>query len=539
MTGSRVWRSAGCSAFLWAVVVGCGDDSTSTADGGDQGTAEVEAADDGVGDVGETDDAVGATTDRIEQYGVSWSFDRAVPYGRFANGDYWVLGPLTVTAISPAFDGAHHGWEVNPDDPVRQGFDERVADFDATRVPTLPYAAAPGQSLVQGVSLEPLDDADCRPCLRTAAVLTVLGEIPPDEGRTVFRPGYFGADKPLVSTTGLRESLLPTRAPTPGAPDLEETADAFRRVQLDHKVNWTGRALHPSENLPDYGSSIASRNAEGALRLMLDDAAADKRELLVPYVQYGLDLYGMWRGGVTWPPNGGHSEGRKLPIVFAALLLDDPAMQAAVAAAGDGDFGENGGIYTSAETGAALYGQAQNEEGYWRNMVFDTGSRTLSDPYEQIDGGYRPADSYQFCCTSMVWKSTAVALRLLPELEPVWNDAEFLEYVDRWVEHGAWTQPDPCAPADGVCAGGDHAGAPCTTASAATVCTGADAGCDLTVNWDAHYGVTYGPDGSGWCILDAEPSDGTGRYPDRHGAAANDGHYQSGFANELWDAYVR
>jgi hypothetical protein len=521
-------------AALAALASGCGDDATVPTDGGDEATTEVDVVE-AEGDGG---DVAGTTTDRIEQYGVSWTFDRAVPYGQFANGDYWVVGPVTVVAVSPGFDGAHHGWEVNPADPVQQGFDERVADFDASRVPALPFAAMPGQSLVQGVSLEPLDDVDCRPCLRTAAVLTVLGEVPPDEGRTVFRPPYFGADKPLVSTAGLRAELLPSLAPTASTPALGETADAFRRVQLDHKTNWTGRALHPSDNLPDYGSSIASRNADGALRLLLDDAASDKRELLIQYVQYGLDLYGMWRGGVSWPPNGGHSEGRKLPIAVAALLLDDAVMQEAVGGAGDEDFGENGGIYASEEAGVALYGQGDGEESYWRNMVFDTGSRTLSDPYRRIDGGYRPGDSYQFCCTSMVWKSTAAAVLLLPGLEAVWGDAEFLEYVERWVEHGAWTQPDPCAPADGVCAGGDNVGAPCTTASEAAVCTGEDAVCDLTGSWDAHYGVTYGPDGAGGCIADADPSDGTGRYPDRHGAATNDGYYQSGFANELWDAYV-
>jgi hypothetical protein len=514
--GPPSWLLAAC-----VVAAGCGDGTSSTDGGNDTPW-----------------DGSGTTTDRIEQYGVAWVFDRAVPFGRFANGDFWVVGPVTIRSLTPAFDGTHHGWEVNPADPTLQGFDTRVADFDATRVPALPYTAAPGSSVVKSISTEPLADTDCRPCLRTAAVLTVLADVPPDEGRTVFRPPYFAADKPLVSTTDLHPELLPALAPTASVPGLTETADGFRRVQLDHKVNWVGRAMHPAENSPDYGSSIGGRNAEGALRLMLDEPAADKTELLIQYVQYGIDLHAMFRGGVTWPPNGGHSLGRKLPIAFAALLLGDAAMQDAVRTAGPDDFDENGSMYESAAAGTVLYGQDDSEQWYWENVVFDSGSRTLRDPYGLIDGGHRPGDSYQFCCTSMVWKSTATALKLLPDLIPVWNYDPFLDYVDRWVAQGAWAQPDTCAPPGGVCSGGDNPGAACTTANEKETCTGTDAFCDASGNWDAHYGVTYGPDGAGGCIADTDPSDGTGRFPDRHGDAANDGYYGSAFADEMWDAYV-
>jgi len=51
--------------------------------------------------------------------------------------------------------------------------------------------------------------------------------------------------------------------------------------------------------------------------------------------------------------------------------------------------------------------------------------------------------------------------------------------------------------------------------------------------------VTYGPDGNGGCILDQDPSDGTGRFPLLHGTAADEGHHGSAFANEMWSAHVR
>jgi hypothetical protein len=59
------------------------------------------------------------------------------------------------------------------------------------------------------------------------------------------------------------------------------------------------------------------------------------------------------------------------------------------------------------------------------------------------------------------------------------------------------------------------------------------------VYYDTNYGVTYGPDGSGGCILDTDPSDGTGRFPPLHGASTDEGHYGSRFAEEMWDTYVR
>ncbi len=479
------------------------------------------------------------TTDQITQYGVAFTFSEPVRFGRYANGDYWVLGPVTVVRISPDFTGRHHGWEVNPADTSQQGFDGRIADFHAERVPALPYVAEPGESLVKTISLSPLSDADCRPCVKTAAVLTVVGQVPPGDGASVFRPPYFGDDKPEYDAEGLHLELLPTLEATGEPPTLAEVEDEFRRPQLDHKVNWTGRPLHPADAMPDYGSDIASRNAAGALRLMLDDAEADKRPAVIQYVQYGIDLYHMMLGGVTWPPGGGHGEGRKLPVTFAAVLLDEPVMQADVSESATPVFGENGGMYDAEPAGTVLFGQTWNSaESYWTNLVFDTGSRTIPDPYGYIDGGHRPGGSYQFCCTAMSWKAEAAALLLMPELRAVWNQELFFDYVFRWVRFGAWTQPDPCAPPTGVCAGGDNAGAACTTASEPDVCTGQDAACDTTGSWDTGYGVTYGDDGTGHCILDTDPSDGIGRFPRLHGASTDDGYHGSLWANTMWRAYV-
>jgi hypothetical protein len=37
----------------------------------------------------------------LTQYGITWTFSEDRPTGQFANGDYWVVGPVTITDINP------------------------------------------------------------------------------------------------------------------------------------------------------------------------------------------------------------------------------------------------------------------------------------------------------------------------------------------------------------------------------------------------------------------------------------------------------
>src|SRR5208283_4217932 len=41
------------------------------------------------------------TATSITKDGITWTFSEAVPVGQFVNGDYYVVGPVTATAISP------------------------------------------------------------------------------------------------------------------------------------------------------------------------------------------------------------------------------------------------------------------------------------------------------------------------------------------------------------------------------------------------------------------------------------------------------
>ena len=127
------------------------------------------------------------TTNNISQYGIAWTFNAQHQYGQYANGDYWVLGPVTITNITPDYINGFNGWEVNPADIIKQGFDKRIHNFDATKIPSLPYIAQPGESIVKTISVDTTISGQ-HWYLQTAAVLTVVGSVPANNGSTVFRP---------------------------------------------------------------------------------------------------------------------------------------------------------------------------------------------------------------------------------------------------------------------------------------------------------------------------------------------------------------
>jgi len=440
--------------------------------------------------------AAAGTASQIDQHGVTITLNGPHEVGQFANGDYWVLpdgdGKVTLTAMTPAFDGTHHGWEVNPADTVNQGFDTRIYNFNASRVPALPYDASPGESIVKAVSVD-ITDPSPRPSLQTAVVLTVLAAAPPDNGATVFRPPYFGAAKPLYRTGDLHPERLPSLSSNgvSNVPTLAWVENRFQRVWLDHKSDWSGAGMHPVENMQEYGSGICVDTGQGALRLMLDDPVANKMAGLIRYVQLGIDMYHMRLGGRTYGPNGGHNHGRKLPVAFAGALLEHDGMKQIVYDGANEVYHEDLSFYYSPTAKMVLFGQGdQGESGYWTPLFGGAGSKTVNDPYGYIDGGIMPGGAYQYCCNSLTWKGTALCLYLMPELRETWDCELFLEYEDRWVNFGTWTQPDPYA-LDSVNPGS----------------------------------------------LDTDPSDGIGRWPERHGINANSGNWGSAFANSMWSVY--
>ena len=123
----------------------------------------------------------------LSQYGITWIFNGDYTTGQFVNGDYWVIGPLTINSVSPAPYTARtfffNGSMVNPPNGS-QSYDSRTTYYGHPYEPSLsvsyPVVIPNGSSLVSTISRnQSLDFA--RPALQTAAVLTVLAT-PPASG---------------------------------------------------------------------------------------------------------------------------------------------------------------------------------------------------------------------------------------------------------------------------------------------------------------------------------------------------------------------
>jgi len=399
------------------------------------------------------------TASSITKDGITWTFSQPVPVGQFVTGDYYVVGPVTITAINPpptTSSPYENGSVVNlPTANGKSGFDSRLNDgtdeswwFDASLRSFPPITLKSGDALVSSISLATIhslpevmraSDMSASP-VATVSVLTVLSAAPPADA---FRPSYCDRSQTTYHAGALQRNLLPSLAPPnpSSTPTLAQFETLYRRPWID-----TNAFLFdaPAEYMPSYGQHIAFADSYASLLLMLNFPAAQKVSLTNYFVQYGIDLYGCLQAGYGWPAFGGHRSGRKLPIIFAGILLNDDGMKNA-SATYPNQFGEDmqtvyvdkiPGGYTQAWQGATvIYG------GHYGVTADGTPvSAGLYGPYEQlqpvnwplINGNEQLGEAYRRCCTSVSWVGEALTVRLM-NAENVWSYPAFFDYVDRWM----------------------------------------------------------------------------------------------------------
>src|SRR5687767_13299507 len=289
-----------------------------------------------------------APVSSISQYGITWTFDKAYEAGQFATGDWWVVGPVNVTAVSPAPATGRNGSSVNPRGG-RQGYDNRGGEYDTADNVTFPRALQADQSLVSSVSKPEGVDVKNAGALKAQAVLTVVSA-PPAEA--TLRPAYAGTYKRYFPASRVDWAILPNLpAPSskPSGANLLRYAD---RPHIDHLSSWTIQNSCAEDNWlngvghPCYGRDYADFISQAAAYVMLD--TPERNELALSLIQLGIDNYGVIKAGGNFAPNGGHHSGRKWPVVFAARMLNDCEMLR-VSTDFDADtFGEDGHTYYGA-----------------------------------------------------------------------------------------------------------------------------------------------------------------------------------------------
>lgn len=365
----------------------------------------------------------------ITQYGVTWTFDKAYESGKFASGDHWVVGPVTVVSVSPAPTGTRHGSALNPVGG-RQGYDSRGGAYDTTDAVTFPKTLAVDSSLVSSVSKpEGIDPKNLGP-LKSQAVLTVVGAaLPP----TAFRPSYSGTFKQHLDTQQIDWSRLP-KLPAPSSkPNGAELLKMADRPRMDHLSSWEIQHSCAEDNWFNgagahacYGREVSAYVSEAALYVMLD--TPEREALTISMIQHGIDNYGVLKAGGNWAANGGHHSGRKWPIVFAARMLGDCDLLKVGLDYDDSHFGEDGQTY-AATGGKALFGVACGaNQTYFQNGCSGSGAKDCRDPAKLVDG----CADYRNCCTSAYWVGQMLST-LMVHAKKLWAHDPYFDYVDRWM----------------------------------------------------------------------------------------------------------
>ena len=392
----------------------------------------------GLGGIGET-----VMLSSVEQYGITWEFDKEYECGQFITGDYWVIGPVTITDITrPNNDPERDGSMVNPmsgGSSRPQGFDSRGNAYDDSLnvANYLPLTVQPVSSLVSKIS-NPTGGHDT---IDDAAVLTVLDTAP---SATAFRPPYSG-DRKIIhdwNDVDLSPLLSLPLVPSATASRIQWAKNAHARPWVALYAYWKGiQELIPSNNMPTYGRNIASTGNDVAMMLLLDIPQSDKEEIAKGFIQTGIDLHenlmNGWRGGGV---GGGLSHGFKLPGILAGVLLNNTEMK---------EF--------HIHNNTRIYSMEDSQIEYLTQELIDANHSRHSDPddnYYQffddiplgtpiwLERGWNWADQiwhnlpgggieggYMICCTTNATVGSALVVRLLG-IENLWNYDPFLEWVD-------------------------------------------------------------------------------------------------------------
>ncbi|MGB2863519.1 MAG: hypothetical protein WBC05_09370 [Sedimentisphaerales bacterium] len=401
----------------------------------------------------------------VSQYGITWKFQKPARVGQFVNGDWYVVGPVTIEAIDPMplygseiprreldrndrdrkeEHRVRNGFMLNPPAKMEVAYDSGVRNwFTPSLIQRLPVTMKPGDSLVSTISMPKnlvlhaqlrnkiergVDDSSP---IRTAAVLTCVGEPQPADA---FRPGFCDRRQRIYLARNLKRGLLRKSAATRSMPKIRQYIRFTQRP-------WVGTCFfgfeEPVENMPQYGLEYGRVVGISALLLCTDLQPQQKEPLLLNFVQIGIDLGGMVRADHPgWTGWGGHGSGRKLPIVFAGLLLGDDELAGISLSYPKVSFGEDeqtayGDCWTGAKVVFAGHSGIDAATGEGRSRGSGWGPYEHKPPSQWQDG-QNTSESYRRCCTSVGWVAQALALRLM-QAEQAWGHDAFFDYVDRWM----------------------------------------------------------------------------------------------------------
>ena len=222
-----------------------------------------------------------------------------------------------------------------------------------------------------------------------------------------------------------------------------------------HSASWTSRFMHPSDNIPDnYYYTAALSTA--ALLLQLDYTNAEKEKLLINFIQHGIDLYAVIKTrGHGWTSAAGVGWGRKWPILFAGIMLNDSGMKSIGEKSGDYLYKNGYGpgnpppdYLNFAEDNLIFYVTQEDVErsnsGKWKpddrmgtaypytiGMIGmpEWGHRYADNPF-QVDSAWYAA--YRKIGSGMRGHVGMTLAALIMHAKPLWNHNAHFDYADRY-----------------------------------------------------------------------------------------------------------
>lgn len=266
------------------------------------------------------------------------------------NGDWWVVGPVTITNITPApvtTSYSQNGSMINPVPQQSQGLyydsgtNSPVYNSSLNVALNLPKTISTAASLVSTINNPNTwtqGDLIEKTWFKEVAILTVLNSVPAEGS---FRPPYAGTNKTIKSNWNiatlnnnfgvLRSLVPPNQANLPSKVWLE---NATKRPLLEMNYNYLNSQWKASwaENKvggyprKTYGREISRISSEAGLLLQTNISNDTKRQLAINMTQWAIDISGLVDVGMQWQSNGGHNLGRLLPLYIGSKLLGDSDM---------------------------------------------------------------------------------------------------------------------------------------------------------------------------------------------------------------------
>jgi hypothetical protein len=205
--------------------------------------------------------------------------------------------------------------------------------------------------------------------------------------------------------------------------------------------------------MPNYDREVCTQVGIGALMLHLNFKNEDKETLLVRYVQTGIDLYGVVQDGGE--ENWQQDSGRKFPILFAGLILNDPNMKNIGEKSGDyAHIGSHGpgdpppDLIRFEEDEATFY-VTQIDVDMTRRPQWRPDSRdAMRLPYEEEDIGlpeWGKVRLYDRTTINKYWETTyrqvigqayggfVLAMHIMG-VKDLWNHDALFDYKDRYMK---------------------------------------------------------------------------------------------------------